>query len=131
MKARVIAAAALAAGLIVACTGVPKSIPDNLSAREIIQRAQEANDAYKYEAAIVYYQALRDRFGSDPGFKAEADYEMSFIAYKQGRVPEAKKGLEELLASYEGPEGASLPKAYQILAKKVLDAIAEKSKTVQ
>jgi outer membrane protein assembly factor BamD (BamD/ComL family) len=129
MKARVIIAAAIAASLFVACAGAPKTIPDDLSAREIVQKAQEATDAYNYAAAIAYYRALAERFGSDPLYSTTAAYEIAFIAYKEGKYSEAKANFESLLAQYSGPDAASLPQRYAILAKKVLESIAEKTKT--
>lgn len=129
MKTRFILAAAMAASLFVACSSVPKSIPEDLSARELVQRAQEATDAYHYDAAVAYYKALDERFGADPLYKTTADYEIGFIAFKQGRYAEAKEGLEALLARYSGPDGATLPPRYAILSKKVLESIADKTKS--
>ena len=128
MKIRFILGAALVASLIVACAGAPKVIPASLSARELVQKAQEATDAYNYRAAIAYYQALGERFGAEPLFRATADYEIAFIAYKEGRYAQAKEGFEALLARYEGPDGPSLPPRYAVLSKKLLSAIAEKTK---
>jgi outer membrane protein assembly factor BamD (BamD/ComL family) len=128
MRRRFILAAAVAASLFVACAGVPKSIPEDLSARELVQRAQEATDAYHYDAAVAYYKALDERFGSDPLYKTTAAYEIAFIAYKQHRYAEAKEDFENLLALYAGPDGASLPPRYEILSKKVLESIADKMK---
>jgi outer membrane protein assembly factor BamD (BamD/ComL family) len=128
MKSRFILAAAIAASLFAACASAPKSIPEDLNARELVQRAQEASDAYHYDAAIAYYRALGERFGDDPLYRATAEYEISFIAYKQGRYAEAKAGFEALLALYAGPEASSYPPRYAILSKKVLDTIAEKTK---
>jgi outer membrane protein assembly factor BamD (BamD/ComL family) len=129
MKIRFIAAAAIAASLFVACAGAPKSIPDTLSARELVQRAQESSDAYNYDAAVAYYKALGERFGSDPLYQTTAEYEIAFIAYKKGRYAEAKAGFENLLAKYSGPNGDSLPQRYAILSKKVLESIANKTKS--
>jgi outer membrane protein assembly factor BamD (BamD/ComL family) len=128
MKARFTLAAAVAASLVIACAGVPKSIPESLSARELVQRAQEATDAYHYDAAVAYYKALGERFDTDPLYKTTAVYEIAFIAYKQKRFAEAKESFEALLAKYSGPDGASLPPRYAILSKKVLESIAAKTK---
>jgi outer membrane protein assembly factor BamD (BamD/ComL family) len=122
MKIRFTVSAALAAFLFVACAGAPKVIPQTLSARELVQDAQEATDAYNYKAAVAYYTALGERFGSDPL------YEISFIAFKQGHYAVAKEGLEALLARYSGPNGSSLPPRYAVLAKKVLESIANMTK---
>lgn len=126
MKIRLIASAAMAAIIFIACAGVPKVIPQDLSARELVQRAQEATDAYHYDAAKAYYNALNERFGSDPLFMTTAEYEIAFIDYKQGRYDVAKQAFEALLAQYAGPDGASLPQRYAVLAKKVLESIAER-----
>jgi outer membrane protein assembly factor BamD (BamD/ComL family) len=128
MKIRFIVSAALAASIFVACAGAPKVIPQDLSAREIVQRAQESTDAYAYDAAIAYYQALGERFGAEPLYKATADYEIAFIAYKQGRYAAAKEGFDALLARYAGPEGAALPPRFAVLSKKMLDVLADKTK---
>jgi hypothetical protein len=126
MKIRFILTAAVAACLFASCSHIPKSIPDDLSAKEIVQRAQEATDAYHYDAAIVYYRTLNERFGSDPLYRTTAEYEIAFIAYKQKRYTEAKAGLEALLEEYAGPDGAGLPPRYSVLSKKVLEKIQEK-----
>jgi outer membrane protein assembly factor BamD (BamD/ComL family) len=128
MKLKLIAAAALAASIFVACAGAPKTIPDDLTARELVQRAQEASDTYNYEAAVAYYKALGDRFSTDPLYKTTSDYEIAFIAYKQGHYAQAKESFELLLAKFNGPDGASMPQQYAILSKKVLQAIADKMK---
>jgi outer membrane protein assembly factor BamD (BamD/ComL family) len=128
MKSRFIVSAALAASLFIACAGAPKVIPEDLSARELVQRAQESTDAYNYAAAIAYYDALEQRFGADPLNKATADYERAFIAYKQGKYAAAKEGFEALLARYAGPDGSSLPPRYAVLSKKMLESIADKTK---
>jgi hypothetical protein len=128
MKIGFIFAAAVAACLFASCSHIPKSIPDDTSPRELIQRAQEMTDGYHYEAATVYYKALLDRFGSDPLYKTTAEYEIAFIAYKEKRYAEAKEGLEALLAEYSGPNAAALPPRYSVLCKKVLEVIAGKMK---
>jgi outer membrane protein assembly factor BamD (BamD/ComL family) len=120
--------AVVAASLFVACAGVPKTISADLSARELVQLAQEATDAYHYDAAVAYYKALGERFGTEPLYRTTADYEIAFIAYKQGRYAEAKEGFDALLAKYAGPDGSSLPPRYAVLTKKVLETIAEKTK---
>ncbi|HET7838478.1 MAG TPA: hypothetical protein VFL04_01875 [Rectinemataceae bacterium] len=130
MKASIsaISTAVAVLALLIACSSAPKQIPEGLSSQELVQRAQEASDVYKYEVAKAYYQALLERFASDPGAVAQGEYEIAFIAYKQERFQEAKDGLNRLLARYSGPEGKSFPPAYQVLAQKVLDRIAELQK---
>lgn len=114
-----LAFAALAA-LFASCNTVPVSVPEDLSAAEIIQKAQEASDKYNYNAARFYYATTRERFGSDPVVAANCMYELAFISYKQGRHEEARRGFEELLAFYARSENETLPSTFRILAVKVL-----------
>jgi outer membrane protein assembly factor BamD (BamD/ComL family) len=116
--------AALAAMLFFACAGAPKEIPADLTASELVQRAQEASDQYNYAAATAYYEALKERFGSDPSIACAADYEIAFIQYKQKRYAEAKAGFESVVARY-AESGSSLPERYKVLANKLLARIAE------
>jgi outer membrane protein assembly factor BamD (BamD/ComL family) len=118
-----IAAAALAAALVFGCATAPKEIPTGLSVSELVQKAQDATDVYNYAAAIAYYQAALDRYGSDPAVTCMADYEIAFIYYKQEKYAESEKLFKTLLALYEGPAGATLPVRYKILADKVLPKV--------
>jgi outer membrane protein assembly factor BamD (BamD/ComL family) len=124
-------AAAIAACLFASCSHIPKSIPEDMSAKEIVQKAQEASDAYHYDAAVVYYRTLNERYGSDLLYRTTAEYEIAFIAYKQKRYTEAKAGLEKLLEEYSGPDAARLPPRYMVLCKKVLERIDEKLKEAE
>jgi outer membrane protein assembly factor BamD (BamD/ComL family) len=102
-----------------------------MSAKEIVQKAQESTDAYHYDAAIVYYRTLNERYGADPLYKTTAEYEIAFIAYKQKRYAESKAGLEKLLEEYSGPDAANLPPRYMVLCKKVIERIDEKLKEAE
>ena len=93
-----------------------------------MQRAQEASDKYDYETALAYYRALGERFGDDPAYLVGSEYEIAFIAFKQGRVAEAKAGFEAILARYSAKDAAAYPVRYRILAAKLLDEIAAQSK---
>ncbi|HOX48871.1 MAG TPA: hypothetical protein P5165_03515 [Spirochaetia bacterium] len=118
-------AAALSLALLSSCASAPKEIPEDLTSRELIQRAQEASDGDNFAAAIAYYEAARERYGYDPAVLATAEYEVSFIYYKQGKYAEAEAGFLSLLARYDGPEGESLPNTFKILAEKLLPKVRE------
>jgi len=118
--------AAFAAALA-SCASAPREIPEGLSAQNLVQRAQEASDAYKYDVALAYYGALKERYGSDPAIDCAADYEIAFIANKQGRVDECEAGMTALLERYAQPGGEALPPRYRILAAKVLESIAART----
>jgi outer membrane protein assembly factor BamD (BamD/ComL family) len=107
-------------GLLGACQTAPVAVAPDLDAPTLIQRAQEASDLHNYRQATLYYEALVERFGADPALKVAGDYELAFIALKEGRKDEARAGLEAVLARYKGPESAALPPRYEILAKKIL-----------
>ncbi|HOX33855.1 MAG TPA: hypothetical protein PLB91_16095 [Spirochaetales bacterium] len=127
MKARFAILAAACAAILCSCASAPAEIPADAPARILVQRAQEAMDKYDYDEAVRYYVALKERYGEDPAYLCTADYEIAFIAYKQDRFAEAKLGLEELLARYAAPGGASLPPHFKILAEKVLEQIEAKT----
>jgi outer membrane protein assembly factor BamD (BamD/ComL family) len=105
------------------CASAPKEVPAGLSAQELVQRAQEATDGNDYAAAVAFYKALEERFGTEPAFSATAQYEIAFIDYKQGRYAEAQAGFETLLARYAGAEKASLPPQFKILCEKMMEKI--------
>lgn len=122
-KKTLLAASALALVLALGCASAPKEVPAKLSVSELVQRAQEASDHYDDATAIAYYQAAMDRFGSDEGVLCMGEYEIGFIYYKEAKYAEAKALLTKLVARYEGPDAASLPPRYLILANKVLPKI--------
>jgi outer membrane protein assembly factor BamD (BamD/ComL family) len=113
-------AAVLAAALATSCATAPVVIPPDLDAKALVQRAQEASDASKYELAVRYYQALIDNYGLDPANLVTGEYEIAFIAYKQGKTEKAKELFTALLARYDGPGAAALPPLYKVLAQKVM-----------
>lgn len=113
---------------LVSCQTVPTEIPEDLSQAELIQLAQEAADQDNSEAAIAYYQAIRDRYPQDRASVATASYEIAFIQYKQGDLEEARAGFEELLGLYDF-EAESLPAWPGILAQKLLDEMDEAAGT--
>ncbi|MCK7474353.1 MAG: tetratricopeptide repeat protein [Rhodopseudomonas palustris] len=121
-----ILAALFAAALFSSCASKPPVIPEDASAMELIQRAQEASDRSDWAAAIVFYETARERFGSDPSVLVTCEYETAFIHYKQGRYALAEEEFTALIAKYESPEGSSLPPRYLILARKVLPTVREK-----
>ncbi len=119
----ILALSALALVLAVGCATAPKEISPDLTVRELVQRAQDAADKYNDAAAIAYYKAAMDRYGSDPAVRCLGEYEIGFIYYKQARYAEAKALFITLISRYSGPDAQSLPPRYLILANKVLPKI--------
>lgn len=120
------AALAFAALALGACASGPTAIADDLSYEELVQRAQEASDAYRHAVALDYYGAALERFGADPAIKVACDYEIAFLQYKMGDYEESAAGLQALIARYEAPDAASLPPQYRVLAAKVLPQVLER-----
>ncbi|HAP54636.1 MAG: hypothetical protein LWX23_06995 [Spirochaetia bacterium] len=105
---------------LISCATRLEPVPENASSAEIIQRAQERSDAYDWKGAQYYYRTLQERFPDDLNLQVTAMYELAFIEYKQGHYEAARAGLQEVLALYKKPEGASLPQTWKILAEKVM-----------
>ena len=127
MKASRIARFAAPAATVIAlvlilgsCKTAPVVIPPDLDAPTLIQKAQEAADANNYKLAVRYYQSLIDHWKSDPSSLATGEYEIAFIALKQGDKAKAKELFTSLLAQYDAPGGDALPDRYKVLAKKLL-----------
>jgi outer membrane protein assembly factor BamD (BamD/ComL family) len=115
-----LAISAISLSVLASCQSAPKDVPENLSAREIIQRAQEASDAKNYAAAVFYYETAKTRFADQAPVVCACEYEIAFIQYKTGKMAAAKAGLESLLKRYDQADAAFLPQEYRILSQKVL-----------
>ena len=110
-----------------ACATGQVNIPD-LSASELIQRAQEASDRNRYNLALQYYQALLERNPTNIDLVCTAEYEIAFIHYKQKKYSLARAGFNALLDRYNEHEEGYLPPQFKLLSLKVLERIDEKEK---
>lgn len=110
----------LAVGQFVSCSSAPVVIPEDLTPMELVQRAQDATDNNRYDAAIQYYSAILERYSDDMEMVCTAEYEIAFINYKQRNYEEAKAGFTALLERYKGVDAEFLPAQYKILSEKVL-----------
>ncbi|MDR3146759.1 MAG: hypothetical protein LBU00_00100 [Treponema sp.] len=108
-----------------ACTTVPPETA-NLSAEELVQRAQEASDKNRYSLALQYYEALYEQYQSSTDWVLTAEYEIAFIHYKQKKYAQAREKLQALLARYDNPDAELMPQQFKRLAAIVLNSIAEK-----
>jgi outer membrane protein assembly factor BamD (BamD/ComL family) len=125
MRSGVFAAGVL--WLFCACYSGPAEIPEDISAAELIQRAQEASDRNRYNQSLQYYQAIVDRFPLDIDNICAAEYEIAFIHYKQKQYDLAREELTALLSRYDSPDGELLPPQYKKLSVMVLKNIRAKS----
>jgi len=113
---------------ISACATSADKISTELSPAELIQRAQEASDHNRYNAALQYYQALLDRNPHNIDLICTGEYEIAFIHFKQKKYDQARAGLNALLERYNNPDAELLPQQFKRLATIVLENIAEKEK---
>jgi outer membrane protein assembly factor BamD (BamD/ComL family) len=123
---RLVTVCFVAALIASSCASRPIAIPEDLTAPELIQRAQEATDRNRYNNALQYYQAILERFPFNSEYVCAAEYEIAFIYYKQKKYDQAKNGFNTLLERYNTPDGELLPPQFRILAIRVLGTIEER-----
>ena len=127
MKRFILFAALVGVALLgVSCKTAPVVVADGLSPAEIVQRAQEASDANRFGDAIVYYQAILDRFPTNMQYVCQADYEIAFIHFKEKKYGQAKDEFDTLLARYDSPDAQLLPAQYKVLSDLIVKEIDEK-----
>jgi outer membrane protein assembly factor BamD (BamD/ComL family) len=107
------------------CASGP-SIPPDITPAELIQRGQEASDRGRYNRALLYYQAILERFPTYIDMICAAEYEIAHVHYKQKKYAEAKSELHNLLGRYDSPNKELLPPQFERLANIVLEQIAKK-----
>jgi len=125
MDMKIIIPALAAVILISSCASI--NISNDLSPAELIQRANEAMDKNRFNAAIQYYQALYDRNSTNIDLMITAEYHIAFIYYKQRKYDQARAGLNGVLAYYNTPDEELLPQHFKRLSQIVLQTIEEKS----
>jgi len=103
-------------------------ITDDMSAAEIMQRAQEAMDRNSYNVAAQYYRVLHERNQTNIDLVITAEYHLAFIHYKQGRYEQAREELNKVLGYYNSRDQELLPQHFKRLAQVVLESITEKEK---
>jgi len=102
------------------------NISEDLSPAELIQRAQEASDRNRYNTAMQYYQALRERNYNNIDLVITAEYEIAFIHYKQSKYEQAREELNAVLEYYNSLDEELLPQQFKRLSQIVLRSIEEK-----
>ena len=125
MKFRKITLFFAAIMLAASCATGPVTIPENLTAAELVQRAQEASDRNRYAVSLQYYETILERFPTDMEYVCTAEYEIAFINYKQKKYDLAKTGFNALLNRYNTPDEELLPPQYKVLSKKILGIIVD------
>ena len=106
-----------------ACATV--DISEDLSPAELIQRAQEASDRNRNNAALQYYTALQQRYSDNIDLVITAEYHIAHLHYKQKRFQQAREELNAMLEYYNTPDEELLPQHFKRLALIILNNIDE------
>lgn len=111
------------------CKTVPPVIPEDLTAAQIFQKAQEAADSRRWDNSAVYYRTFMERYPDDLPNILAARYELAFIEYKKGNYEEATKGFQDLLDDYGKIENQlTVPQWPRVLSEKLIGIIEEKTR---
>lgn len=102
-----------------------KPIPDDLTAKELIQRGQEAFEKSRNKEALRYFNAVVDRYGTDPALYIEARYEIGHLYMKKKDYDNAAPVLQEIIDLYTHYPVGTFPASYQKLAQLELAKIPE------
>ncbi|EID85608.1 hypothetical protein MSI_08620 [Treponema sp. JC4] len=109
--------------LLFSCASL-KSVPQDLTAAQIIQMGQNYLDTGDYKSAELCYNTVLERYGTNAAVYVEAKYELGNVYYKSKQYQQAYDTLTELLDIYGYSQG-QLPGAYKKLAQIGLDKIPE------
>jgi outer membrane protein assembly factor BamD (BamD/ComL family) len=116
----------LAAAFIISSCVTTVIVNEDMSSAEIMQRAQEAMDRNRYQAAIQYYEALYARNQTNIDLMITSEYHIAHIKYKQKKYDEAREGFNGVLSYYTTADAILLPQHFRILSQTVLDNISGK-----
>ncbi|WP_294429619.1 tetratricopeptide repeat protein [uncultured Treponema sp.] len=111
---------------LAACTTIPKEIPEELTAQELIQKGQTEFENGHYQAAICYYNAVTERYADSPPLYLEAYYEIGHLYMRQKKYSKAEPIFQDILDLYANSQPGTLPGSYQKLAQLEMDKIKEK-----
>ena len=110
---------------LAACTTNKAVIPEDASAKELIQRGQEAYEKNRTKDALAYYTAVVDRYGSDSALYIEARYEIAHLYMRKKNYDNAVPILEEITEMYASSPVGTFPASYQKLAQLELAKVPE------
>ncbi|MBR1403391.1 MAG: hypothetical protein IJ558_04380 [Treponema sp.] len=113
----------LATALFAACSTVPKEIPEELTAQELIQKGQAEFENGHYKASLCYYNAVTERYADSLPIYLEATYEIGHLYMKQKKYSKAEPILQEIIDIYANSQPGTLPGAYQKLAQLELEKL--------
>ena len=119
-------ALALSGALFTACQTSTPEVPANLTAREIIQKAQNAYNAGREKQALYYYDTLIARYGMNTVTYIEGKYEIAHIYVKAKKWDKALPVLKEIKNLYASSLPGSYPGEYLKMVENDLAKVPEK-----
>ncbi|HBB14431.1 MAG TPA: hypothetical protein DCZ76_09160 [Treponema sp.] len=119
-------ALALSGALFTACQTSNPEVPANLTAREIIQKAQNAYNAGREKQALYYYDTLIARYGMNTVTYIEGKYEIAHIYVKAKKWDKAIPVLKEIKNLYASSLPGSYPGEYLKMVENDLAKVPEK-----
>jgi len=119
-------ALALSGALFTACQTSNPEVPANLTAREIIQKAQNAYNAGREKQALYYYDTLIARYGMNTVTYIEGKYEIAHIYVKAKKWDKALPVLNEIKNLYNSSLPGSYPGEYLKMVENDLAKVPEK-----
>ncbi|NCN05181.1 MAG: hypothetical protein GW949_06090 [Spirochaetales bacterium] len=113
----------LAVFMFMGCATVPTEVPQDLTSPELFQRAQEYSDSGNQEAALVYIDAIMERFVQEPLTYITAQYHRALYLQKAKETNMAIGAYQTLLSRYDAETG--LPEWIRTLATQKLAELSE------
>ena len=109
------------------CSTVPKDIPEELTAQELIQKGQSEFENGRYAASLAYYNAVTERYAEYPALYLEASYEIGHLYMKQKKYDKAKVVFQEILDIYANSQPGTLPGSYNKLSQVEMQKLQDKN----
>lgn len=104
------------AAVIFGCASTKKTIPENLTAAQLIQLGQNEYSSGKYKASEEYYLTVIRRYGMDTAVYIETKYELGHLYVATRDYKKAYDAFSEILEIYEYASVGDLPASYKKLA---------------
>ncbi len=116
-------AALLAVSLFFSSCLTVDSVPQEMTAPELLREAQNSYDKGSSRKALVYYQALAERYGSDATMYVTARYETAHIYIKKHKWAKAEPILQEVIEIYRNMPAGTISGSFLKMAESDLEKI--------
>ena len=124
MKKLITLAFLLASSMILFSCKTLKEVPEGKTSAQIIQMGQNYAAISDYKSAVVCYNAVIDRYGTDAAIYVEAKYELGRAYLAQHKYDKAYNTFNDILELYDH-YSAALPGSYKKLCNISLSQIPE------